>query len=283
MDSSKVLTGCGIGCAVLVALILLVSGIGYFFVRDTVSQFEKMGESIDQLEKDMGEVTDYVPGSDGKIPSDRIEAFLEIRSQMQEMRRDMEDGLLSFSDDINELEEEGASFFRVIRLIGKGISGIPFLVEFYAERSRIQLEQGMSQGEYYYLYVIIYPCWLQKSLEDGPEFRLAGDSRDGDLRKDEDVYRERKERYLRQIRRTFKAFLKNQLDAARSLPETPENTEWIQDLNRELVALQDSYDRLPWQDGLPEVISSSLEPFRSELIDSYSRLVNPIELGLDDD
>jgi len=36
--------------------------------------------------------------------------------------------------------------------------------------------------------------------------------------------------------------------------------------------------RLPWQDGLPDVIESSLQPFRSQLEQSYNKMTNPLEL-----
>ena len=81
MDSSKVFTGCGIGCAILIVLGFLTFGIGYFLLHDTVEQFEQMAESIDQLEDDFEKKTDYIPDPDGKISPDRIEVFLEVLYQ----------------------------------------------------------------------------------------------------------------------------------------------------------------------------------------------------------
>jgi hypothetical protein len=39
--------------------------------------------------------------------------------------------------------------------------------------------------------------------------------------------------------------------------------------------------RLAWQDGLPEVIVSSLRPYRARLEKSYSRLMNTIEISME--
>ena len=44
--------------------------------------------------------------------------------------------------------------------------------------------------------------------------------------------------------------------------------------------LADSH-RLPWQDGLPGVLSASYEPFRDRLEASYSRLTNLFELSFE--
>ena len=37
--------------------------------------------------------------------------------------------------------------------------------------------------------------------------------------------------------------------------------------------------RLPWQDGLPEVLESSLKPFRDRLEASYGRITNMFEIS----
>jgi hypothetical protein len=39
--------------------------------------------------------------------------------------------------------------------------------------------------------------------------------------------------------------------------------------------------RIPWQDGLPEIIDLSLRPFRDRLEAGYSRLANLFELAFE--
>lgn len=39
--------------------------------------------------------------------------------------------------------------------------------------------------------------------------------------------------------------------------------------------------RLPWQDGLPEVLEISLSPFRERLEASYSKMTNALEVAFE--
>ena len=57
--------------------------------------------------------------------------------------------------------------------------------------------------------------------------------------------------------------------------------EWAEALAAELDAMESDRYRLAWQDGLPEVILSSLRPFRARLEDSYSPLLNTIEISME--
>ncbi len=44
----------GIGCGVLIILVLVTGGIGYFFVRDTVEQFEQMVREVSRTTQNDG-------------------------------------------------------------------------------------------------------------------------------------------------------------------------------------------------------------------------------------
>jgi hypothetical protein len=39
-------------------------------------------------------------------------------------------------------------------------------------------------------------------------------------------------------------------------------------------------NRIPWEDGLPDVIANSLEPFRERLEQGYSVMCNALEVGV---
>jgi hypothetical protein len=54
--------------------------------------------------------------------------------------------------------------------------------------------------------------------------------------------------------------------------------EWRESLKAEIKAMEGDRFRLPWQDGLPSVIESSLKPFRYQLEQSYNKMTNPLEL-----
>jgi hypothetical protein len=55
---------------------------------------------------------------------------------------------------------------------------------------------------------------------------------------------------------------------------------WRKALQAEIEAMESNRYRLIWQDGLPEVIQKSLEPYRQRLEDSYSPMTNALEISL---
>jgi hypothetical protein len=64
-------------------------------------------------------------------------------------------------------------------------------------------------------------------------------------------------------------------------PEAKENPgSWAGLLFAEVEKMKKKRHRMPWQDGLPEVIEKSIQPFRERLKTSYIGLMNPLEFGL---
>ena len=68
--------------------------------------------------------------------------------------------------------------------------------------------------------------------------------------------------------------LRNQLDA---LPGETDDA-WREGLAGEIEMLERDADRVPWQDGVPDSILASLEPFRERLEAAYNPATNPFEL-----
>ena len=60
---------------------------------------------------------------------------------------------------------------------------------------------------------------------------------------------------------------------------TNENSSWFTSLSDEIEKIEDDRDRLPWQDGLPDQINDTLEPFRERFENSYSPILNSMELN----
>ncbi|MFO7609729.1 MAG: hypothetical protein R6X35_11145, partial [Candidatus Krumholzibacteriia bacterium] len=73
--------------------------------------------------------------------------------------------------------------------------------------------------------------------------------------------------------------LANQRDEARArgLDEA-----WLARLEAEHAALDADPARLMWQDGLPEPMADALVPYRDRLEDTYSPVMNVVEVGLVD-
>ena len=78
--ASKWLLGCGIGCGALILIGVLIVGVGYLFVKDTVQDFKETEISMERITEAYGEIEDYCPRADGHIPADRIEIFLPWRT-----------------------------------------------------------------------------------------------------------------------------------------------------------------------------------------------------------
>ena len=295
--ASKWLAGCGIGCGVIILLIIIVIGVGYFFVRDTVEDFKETEASMEVLEEAYGKVRDFCPDPDGQMRTERVEAFLAVRDSTAWIRGEIEQSLGKITDDVHRVEEEEKSFWRVLGIVRKGISTIPKLAEYYTVRNYALLNRGMGLGEYYYIYVVSYYSWLGKLPEDGPEFQMMGDDsgsgryrwysdeeeeqeEDDRYRRDDDVRENRRYRIVRNIHRMVLPMLRNQLEALEKEISTRRQRSWRRILEAEIEAMTEDRERLPWQDGLPEVMEASLRPFRNQLEASYNVLLNPLELEL---
>ena len=293
-NTSKWLMGCGIGCGVLIMLIIIVVATGYFFVKDKITNLKELEESSEILEEKYGSVRDFCPAPDGSIKAERIEAFLSVRDSLALIREEMTRSIGSITDNIQRAEREEESFWNVLTIIRKGVGAIPQLFEYYKVRNEALLQAEMGLGEYYYIYVIAYYSWLGKSPEDGPKFQLMG----GDNRRyrfewdeeditdenshssyEENVKEERRYRIIRRVQRMFLPMLRCQLNQLKESSSIRFKQSWQKALTTEIETLENKSQRLPWQDGLPDVIKASLNPFREQLKASYSAMLNPVELS----
>ncbi len=280
-NGSKWLMGCGIGCGAVLLLLIVLGTFGYLFVKGKMQGFAEAESASAELARKYGRITDYCPDPGGPA-ADRIQVFLEAREKAAAARRNLEVSFAGLSDGIHQAREGQDSIPQILDIIGRGFSIVPQLGEFHAARTRALTDAGMGPGEYVYIYVLAYYSWMGKSPADGPGFRIRGDrgivredSRDG-----RDVHAERRDELTRYVRRTFLAMLRNHCPRAdEGRAEAPPDP-WRKVLDAEISALEEGPSRIPWQDGLPRGIEDTLQPFRQKLEDSYSPLVNPLELGL---
>ena len=289
-NTSKWLMGCGIGCSVILALIILVVASGYFFVKDKIGDFKEIEITLEKLEDEFGDAQDFTPEPEGIINPDRIETFLEVREKTEFARNNITDHLRRFSKDIEDVQDEGESFWNVMNLVKKGLGIIPKMVEYYKDRNEILLEEGIGIGEYYYIYTLAYYSWLKKPLDDGPKFPLMGgkEFKNFDWRNFEEDYNDyeefgddvrdkRERRIIRKIHRVIIPMLERQLEEL--LENGNKNNSWRDALEKEIQLLDEDSRRIPWEDGLPTVLKDSFQPFRDRFETSYNAMVNPLELG----
>jgi hypothetical protein len=281
----KWLLGCGIGCAAVIVLVIAIGLAGYFAAKHAVEDFKEIARTVEEVEKQHGAPTRYTPEPGGRIPADRMEAFLEVRRATSPVRAEIRSELREFEHQVTEAGKSGRSgFWGAIKMARRGVGVIPKVAAFHRQRAEGLLRGQMGLGEYQYIYFLSYYSWLKKDPSDGPRhIRMGGNNTvNWDPRNDPDDAREsRRLRVVREMRRSVQAMLRN-AQQSESGPGA-QNRRWLRSVETELIALDSEWSRIPWQDGLPIEIQESLEPFRAELEEAYDSLMNAIELlPLDD-
>jgi len=282
--TKKWLVGCGIGCAVII-LILIVLGVGgYVFFKNMIGEFQEQEELMEILTERYGQIKDFCPDPEGSISPGRIEAFLSVREAFVQSRQHLETSMRELQERVGQSEVEVKKPKNVFQMLKLGFGLIPQIAEFLKDRNQALLDAEMGMGEYYYIYAIAYFSWLGKPPEDGPDFEIMGpdeeESRWGELDKKE-ILEERRDSMLRRLHRSLLPMLQNQLEKLKATDISDEQMEWQKTLETEIQAMEEDRFHLPWEDGLPDVINASLEPFRERLEQSYNEMTNPFELTIE--
>lgn len=282
-STKKWLIGCGIGCGALVVIAILLGVGGYFFIKNIVEGFQDSEAIMSTLTERYGRVKEYCPDPDGSIKPERIEAFLEAREATILVREKLERSIQVLSKGEWEGEIDVARSGNVFQKIKIGFGLVPQIADFFKARNQALLEVEMGMGEYYFIYTMIYFSWLDKPVLDGPPFQIVGDSDkyrydDWD---DEEAQEIRQDITRRRLHQMLLPMLQNQYQKLIETRSPDEQDNWSKILSAEIEAMESDRYRLMWQDGLPEVIESSLQPFRQRLEDSYSPLLNALEIALE--
>lgn len=282
--TKKWLVGCGIGCAVII-LILIVLGVGgYVFFKNLIGEFKVQEELMATLTERYGQIRDFCPEPDGSIGPSRIEAFLSVREAFAPFQEKLEISMRELQDRAGQNEVEIKKPKNVFEMVRLGFGLIPQIAEFLKFRNQALLDAEMGMGEYYYIYTISYFSWLGKLPEDGPDFEVMGpedsESRWGEMDKEETL-EERRDIMLRRLHRTLLPMLQNQREKLAVTEPSETRSEWRNILEAEIQAMEEDRFRLPWEDGLPDVIKASLEPYRDRLEQSYNAMTNPFELTIE--
>ena len=281
--TKKWLVGCGIGCAVII-LILIVLGVGgYMFFKNLIGEFQEQEELMTMLTERYGEIRDFCPEPDGSIGPSSIEAFLSVREAFAPSREQLEFSMRELQDRVGQSEVEVRKPKNIFEMVKLGFGLIPQIAEFMKSRNQALLDAEMGMGEYSYIYAIAYFSWLGKPPEDGPDFEVmeeGGGSRLGE-RDIEEIREERRDVMIRRLHRTLLPMLENQLEKLISTGASETLSDWKSLLEAEIQAMEEDRFHLPWEDGLPDAIKASLEPFRDRLDQSYNAMTNPFELTIE--
>jgi hypothetical protein len=266
------LKGCAIGCGLLVLLGGVACWVTISMVGRLFEGLHRAEESFAALEDELGGVDAYTPPPDGGIAPERLNVFLEVRQACRPDREELEKAIADFPAE--ELSGESAGGFEKLR---RGVGAVSRILDglgrYLTSRNQALREARMGLGEYTYLYGIAYHSWLGHRPAEGPVIVLDG--REVSVLEHTDsplspraVQRRYRRHLLSMLRRQLAAAETGQLEAS----------DWREKLAEEIHRVEDDPGRVAWQDGLPETIAASLEPFREELEAAYSRTTNPAEL-----
>ena len=268
---SKWLWGCGLGCAGLLAIFVILAVLGASLIKDSRRGFEAAEATRRNLEERFGAPGDFVPVADGSIPAERLEIFLAVREATQEYRTHIIQFFSSIpmnGEAARELDARpfGEKMKSVFRTMGSDVGMGEDIGHLFEVRNQALLDKGMGLGEYTYIYVLAYYSWLGHSPGDGP----GGNANTSYI-----TARSQSQRHNDLIR-----MLSNQLDSAADAGDTEEWDQWRAALAGEIEKMKNNEERVPWEDTVPRKTAESLEPFHDRLEVTYSPIANPFELSL---
>jgi hypothetical protein len=281
---NKWLLGLGIGCGAVVVIVIVLVIVGYMFVRNATQAFKVSDEMMKSLEARYGRVEAYCPDAGGAVAAARLEVFLAVRGDAGPARAALEGSLQALAESEKEKRAGGEGSKNVFRTLKTGLAMVPQISDFMKIRARAMLDRGMGEGEYYYLYMIAYHAWLKKPVLDASAFQFRGPGRDSSDPDDQDTLAFSRDMILARAHRLVLPMLKCQLaklDEGRpgggAAPD-----KWREALAAEIKAMEADRSRLPWRDGVPETIESSLRPWREKLEAGYSPLADVFEISRDE-
>jgi hypothetical protein len=276
--TKKWLVGCGIGCGVIILILIALGISGYLFFKNIADEFKDTEALMATLTERYGKITDFCPNPDGTFSPDRVETFLAVREAFGPTREKLEISMKTLQDRIGQSEVEVKKPKNVFQMIRVGVGLIPQIGEFIKSRNQALLDSGMGMGEYYYIYAVAFYSWLEHLPEDGPDFQIIGPDDERSSWDQDEVLEERRDVSLRRLHRMLLPMLQNQLEKLSAADPSGTLDDWRTTLEAEIEAMEADRLRLPWQDGLPNVIESSLKSFRYQLEQSYNKMTNPLEL-----
>lgn len=281
--------GCGIGCLAILLIGGGLGGVAFVSVKKIVDQAETMEDTFAAMDSTFGKPNEFVPGADGRIPADRIEAFLAAHEAVGP-QRDEAAGMVLLLD--GKDPSGPVSAFQKVKAT---FSLIPSMLHYLDVRNQALMERGMGLGEFQYIYALAYFSYLHKDPGDGPSFQMSGPDENGDggnvrwgvhVDSDGGDTRERRARQMRRMmNRNLGDMARNQLeelDRQLAAGADPALAVWRDQLAAEVEKMREEPLRVLWEEDLPEPLLESFEPYRVQLDAAFVSVLNVVEMGLVD-
>ena len=281
--------GCGIGCLVILLIGGGLGGIAFVSVKKIVNQAETMEDTFAAMDSTFGKPGEFVPEADGRIPPDRIRAFLDAHDAVAPQRDEAAKLVLLIDG------EDPSGPVNAFQKVKATVSFIPSMLHYLDVRNQALMDRGMGLGEFQYIYALAYFSYLHKDPGDGPSFQMSGPDEDGDggnvhwgvhVDGEGGDARDRRARQMRKMmNRNLQDMASNQLDELdRQLAAgaDPALAAWRNELAVELDRMRQEPLRILWEEGIPEPLLESFEPYRDELDAAFVSVLNVVEMGLVD-
>lgn len=259
----------GAGCLVLLvagAIVLAVVWVGMMSLnRRAVDTRQALDENYPSQET-------FTPTPEGSIPPERMERFLAVRRTLLPYCETFSAHRAVFRrmEGYEEAEEEPETgeFLRSVGAVTSTLWRVGRDVGRYAiARNQALLENDMGLGEYTWIYVITYFSWLGNRPADfvaqnKPHAKVFHGRVLGEV---EDMI----ERHVTDL----ETALETSAGSA-----SPGLRDKLVSWQAELDALERDHGRVPFQDGLPSELETSLERFREELERVYCPATGELDI-----
>ena len=231
----------GIGCGLLLLFVIAVlAGLsGWVFLG-----YREAFNVRDRLEQVHDTQDEFTPPTTGHIPRDRLQRFLAVRGTVFPLCEKVSAHQRLFARITGHVESERPPDGSLLR---DGLRAATSMLrvgrdygDYVTARNEALLAEDLGLGEYTWVYVVTYYSWLGQQ----PVAAIEAESRPS-------VFYDR---VLPQVREMIRRHVAEAGDS-------PTAAAW----RSELEALDRDPRRIPFEDGLPPELESSLSPFRDEL------------------
>ncbi len=254
--TTRWLKGCGCSLAVLIVLVIVaIIGSSIFMMKP----FREGMEIRERLDREYGAQSEYTPAPDGSVLPDRMERFLTVRRELMPTCSRFEEAY----DSLNTLEQfDGqddppkGEILKAVFKTARGAFGLaPAFGDFILARNRALLENGVGLGEYTYIYSLAYGDRLVEVESEGDTTRIQ-------------VH------VSGRVLGVLQDMLRRQLEVAEP------GSAWAGTLSDELNRMEIPLRTVPWADGLPPAIETSMAPYRPELEENFCAHTVELELSI---
>lgn len=238
--------GCGCVVAGLLTVLALIGG-----WMATMGPLLEAIQTREILDQHYGPQEGFTPAPDGAVPAARMEAFLAVRERLAEPCSRLAESSAAI-DSVEHFEwiEHPPERNPFEALWEGGLDALGLETrrgQFLRARNEALLEARMGLGEYTYIFVIGYTSHLVPDREVESLVAVEGGV------------------VLSRVRRLLVETLRRQLAAVEAEPPGAASTAWARELASEIARLEEDPRRIPWMDGLPPQIETSIAPYRERL------------------